>query len=507
MKRSWIYSVVGLMALALVGVGAIQYYLFQNTVKLKEAQFSYSVNMALNEVSEEVQRFETKERILSNRQSRKALHRLDSIQRVMASGWTRDNGYYVKDTVILTDEGTLQMSYTAYTDLGEERELISEVDFESGLGSVMDPFWIEDMISGVFDMQRMRPFDERMDFTEMDSIIHRIFHGFGIDTDVDFAVFNAFGQPVLFDRASDMKPLVSLSKSDYRVRINPNQLMSDPLYLHIGFPSERSYVMTTLRPLLFSSAGLMIIIMAAFAFTVYIILRQKRVSEIKNDFINNMTHELKTPVSTIALACEALSDPDMRSIQGSTDRYVGMIRDENRRLGTLVESVLQTAIVDRGELRLKKEHIHLHGLIQEAVDHIRLALNKRQGSITLELKAIEDGLWADEVHVQNIIGNLLDNAMKYSPEDPDIHIQTAKEGEFIRLSVSDKGVGISKEHLKRIFDKLYRVPTGNTHDVKGFGLGLSYVKAVVDKHCGHIEVHSEPGSGSRFDIYLPVDEE
>ncbi|NND94245.1 MAG: HAMP domain-containing histidine kinase, partial [Flavobacteriales bacterium] len=420
MKRSWIYTVVGLMAIALIGVVAIQYYFFQNTVKLKEAQFRYSVNMALNEVSEEIQRYETKERLLKNRNSRRALDRLDSIQRVMASGWTQQDGFYLKDTIILTDEGSLQMSYTSYHNLGNDGKLITEVDFDPGLGSVVDQVWIEDMIAGMFDFERMRPFEQRVQFTEVDSIVHKVFDGFGIDADLDMAVFNGFGQPVLFDREEDLKPLVALSKTDYRVRVNQNEMISDPLFLHIRFPSERSYVMTTLWPLLFTSGSLMLIIMAAFAFTVYIILRQKRVSEIKNDFINNMTHELKTPVSTIALACEALSDPDMRSISGSTDRYVGMINEENKRLGTLVESVLQTAIVDRGELKLKKEQFDVHPFIREAVDHIRLALDKRKGEIHLDLSSAGPIVQADKVHVQNIIGNLLDNAMKYSEDPPRI---------------------------------------------------------------------------------------
>jgi len=191
-------------------------------------------------------------------------------------------------------------------------------------------------------------------------------------------------------------------------------------------------------------------------------------------------------------------------VQGSADRYVGMIRDENKRLGTLVESVLQTAIVDRGELKLKKENLSIHALIDEAVDHVKLALDKRLGKIATVYSLENDTLLVDRVHFQNIIGNLLDNAMKYSDEAPDIKISTERYREMFKLSVSDRGIGISREHQKRIFDKLYRVPTGNTHDVKGFGLGLSYVKAVVEKHGGHIEVKSEQGKGTTFDVYFPI---
>lgn len=491
------------MVLALIGVVAIQYYFFQNTLTLKEAQFRYSVNMALSEVSAEVQRHEARQRIHKNRSSRRALDRIDSIQRVISSGWTDHDGYYMRDTVILTDEGSVQMSYSSFRNLGEDPSSIRSIEIEPQMEAVFDDVWLEDMLSGMMDMDRLRPLRQRLDFHVVDSIVGRMFEGFGIDADVDLAVFNAFGQPVLYNDEEDLEPLVALSTSDYRVKLNPNEIISDPLFLHIRFPSERKYIMNSLWPLLLTSGSLMLIIMAAFAFTVYIIFRQKRISEIKNDFINNMTHELKTPVSTIALACEALNDPDMKGIPGSSDRFVGMIQEENKRLGGLVENVLQSAIVDRGQLKLNKEPGSMNELIQDSVKHIQLALEKRGGTVQMNLSAKQDQVLGDKVHLQNVLGNLLDNAMKYSPENPRIEVRTEDAEEHVKVQISDQGIGIAKEHLKRIFDTLFRVPTGNTHDVKGFGLGLSYVKSVVDKHGGHIEVDSEPGKGSRFTLYIP----
>ncbi|MCL4164773.1 UNVERIFIED_CONTAM: hypothetical protein GTU68_041012 [Idotea baltica] len=262
--------------------------------------------------------------------------------------------------------------------------------------------------------------------------------------------------------------------------------------------------MSSVWPMLLTSGSLMLIIMAAFALTIYAILRQKRNSEIKNDFISNMTHELKTPVSTIALACEALVDPDMRAIKGSSDRYISMIKEENKRLGVLVENVLQTAIVDKGELRLKKESLKLNELIRRSVDTVQLALNKRGGSISLDFRASDDTIMADPAHLLNVIDNLVDNAMKYSPRAPEVSISTSLESGRLIMVVSDNGIGISPEHQKRIFDTLYRVPTGNTHDVKGFGLGLSYVKAVVENHNGKVSVKSVLGKGTEIRIELPT---
>ncbi len=491
------------MVLALIGVVAIQYYFFRNTLTLKEAQFRYSVNMALNEVSAEVQRHEARERIHKNRKSKRALDRIDSIQRVITSGWTSQDGYYMKDTVILTDDGAVQMSYSSFRNMGEDPRRITSLELEPQLEAVFDDVWLEDMISGMMDMESLRPIQQRLEFNVIDSIVNRMFHGFGIDADHDLAIFNAFGQPVLYDDENDLEPLVALSISDYRVKLNPNEIISDPLFLHIRFPGERKYIMNSLWPLLFTSGSLMLIIMAAFAFTVYIIFRQKRISEIKNDFINNMTHELKTPVSTIALACEALADSDMKEVPGSSDRFLGMIREENKRLGGLVENVLQSAIVDRGELKLKKDEHSVHDIIRESVRHIQLALDKRGGSLNLDLSAAKDQIIGDRVHMENVIGNLLDNAMKYSPEDPYIDLKTEDTEEGVKIQLRDRGIGIAREHVKRIFDTLYRVPTGNTHDVKGFGLGLSYVKSVIDEHGGRISVDSELGKGSCFTIYLP----
>jgi two-component system phosphate regulon sensor histidine kinase PhoR len=255
--------------------------------------------------------------------------------------------------------------------------------------------------------------------------------------------------------------------------------------------------------LLFSALFILIII-GSFYYTINTILKQKKLSEIKNDFINNMTHELKTPISTISLACEMLSDKDISSTEGQRSNYIGMIREENKRLGTLVESVLTNAVIERGELKLKPQPIYLNALIKDLLQSFELQVTRRSGSIQFYPDADSDSIEGDKVHITNVIFNLLDNANKYSPEIPELTISTFNKDNNVCVKVTDKGIGISRENLRKIFDKLYRVPSGNLHDVKGFGLGLSYVKAIIEKHNGQIAVESQPGKGSSFTIILPI---
>ncbi|MBL4624691.1 MAG: HAMP domain-containing histidine kinase [Flavobacteriales bacterium] len=248
-------------------------------------------------------------------------------------------------------------------------------------------------------------------------------------------------------------------------------------------------------------------IIIVFIYAIRTIISQKEVSEIKNDFINNMTHELKTPISTIALACEALSDDTIAQEPGISSRYISMINDENKRLGILVENVLQSAIFDRGTFKLKVEKLDMHQLITGVVNKLEMQVNKKSGQITCNLSAINFYLNVDRVHISNVVSNLIDNAIKYSEKVPQINVITESKNSVFRLSVSDTGIGISSENQRKIFDKLYRVPTGNVHNAKGFGLGLSYVKIIVERHNGSVSVNSSAGKGSTFTIEFPINNE
>ncbi len=240
------------------------------------------------------------------------------------------------------------------------------------------------------------------------------------------------------------------------------------------------------------------IIFAAFYITIRALLNQKKLSEIKSDFINNMTHEFKTPLATISLAVDALKNEKVINDRQKLDYFSGIIKDENKRMNKQVESILQAALMDKQEMQLSLRPTHAHELIQIALNNIKLPLREKDGTLLTDLVAKNDCIMADEVNFTNIINNLLDNALKYSKERPVIKITTSNFNSHFRIRIEDNGIGMSKETVQRIFEKFYRAHTGNIHNVKGFGLGLSYVKSVIDAHHGKIKVESTPGKGSCF---------
>jgi len=245
------------------------------------------------------------------------------------------------------------------------------------------------------------------------------------------------------------------------------------------------------------------LILFAFSYTVYVILQQKKVSEMKNDFINNMTHEFKTPIATISLATDSLTSEKIIAHPDKIRRFASIITQENRRMLSQVEKVLQMALIDQRDFGLQMEEVALHELIAEAVDYIRMQVEKRGGQVEMDLRAKQSIVRADRTHISNIFHNLLDNANKYSPNTPKIRVETVNVSDGVEIRVIDHGLGMTREARKQIFEKFFRVHTGNIHDVKGFGLGLSYVKAIVTAHEGNIDVESEPGRGSTFTVFLP----
>lgn len=296
----------------------------------------------------------------------------------------------------------------------------------------------------------------------------------------------------------------SLGVEHYMVNLAPSNSFIDPEYLILYFPTQNRDVFKQMWPFLITSIVVILILTSSFWFIMANNLKQKKLSVIKNDFISNMTHEFKTPISTISLASEMLGDENISQTAEKRQRYLKMIRDENKRLSVLVESILQTSILDKGEFKLKLSEVDVHEIINTAINNTHLLISQRRGVVHTSLKAQKFKLQADRVHLTNIIFNLIDNAIKYSLEEPDITISTYNTAEGIMIQVKDKGIGISKENQRKIFDKFYRVPTGNVHNVKGFGLGLSYVLAVVLKHKGTISVNSEVGKGSTFNVHLPI---
>ncbi|HAQ65167.1 MAG TPA: hypothetical protein DCR43_04845 [Bacteroidales bacterium] len=300
--------------------------------------------------------------------------------------------------------------------------------------------------------------------------------------------------------------LTSPQKS-YQTNLFPERFLQTGDRLALFFPGRKRHILGQMGFMLAGSLGFTLLIVSAFISTVLIILRQKKISEIKSDFINNMTHEFKTPIATISLATDAIVNPRVLSDGERVRYYTGVIREENRRMNNQVESILKMALLEKKDFGLRLEQQDVHELISRAIEHVSLQIEKRGGSITFDPKATETEAKLDEIHFINVMYNLLDNANKYSPEIPKIDVSTYNEGNYIFIDVSDNGMGMDRETQQHVFEKFYRKSTGNIHNVKGFGLGLSYVKAIAEATGGSVSVKSEPEKGSCFTIKIPVSHE
>ena len=305
-----------------------------------------------------------------------------------------------------------------------------------------------------------------------------------------------------FDPESTQKNLLA---SKFRAQMFPNDLFaSEEHYLVVHFPKhDGGLSLAAIGSEVSLSAIFLLMIVGCFGFTLVALLKQKKLSDMKTDFINNMTHELKTPIATISIASEALKDTHVRSEGQRVERFVNIIHDENKRLAGHVEKVLQAAQMDRGDLKLNLTTTDVHTLVETAAESLTLQLEQKNGSIELHLDAANPCVEADETHLTNVIFNLLDNANKYTPDAPHLVISTRNTAQGIAFTVQDNGIGMTREAQKHIFEKFYRVPTGNRHDVKGFGLGLNYVQTIVEAHGGSISVKSDLGKGSTFEVLLP----
>jgi two-component system phosphate regulon sensor histidine kinase PhoR len=303
-------------------------------------------------------------------------------------------------------------------------------------------------------------------------------------------------------RSSEFNP--KSQNSLYQANLFSDRIFETSDRIALYFPDKQNLLYKSMFWLLVASLGFTLIIISTFIFSIQVIIRQKKISEVKSDFINNMTHEFKTPIATISLAADSIVNPRVMADPERIHYYTRVIKEENKRMNNQVESVLQMALLDKMDFSLNLQALDVHDLITQAIQNISLQIEKRNGSISFDLEALDSTALVDEVHFLNVLFNLLDNANKYSPQNPDINIKTTNlEGKLL-IKVSDKGMGMDKETKGRIFEKFYRKSTGNIHNVKGFGLGLSYVKAIVAATNGEIWVESEPEKGSCFTIEIPV---
>ncbi len=346
------------------------------------------------------------------------------------------------------------------------------------------------------------PLNKRVHPQTLDSMLRAELRNLSIFSEYDYKVTSAKRDSVIFIRASNRSEFLPVNS--YETPLFPKDMIRDSGMLTITFPEKNNIILSNLTAMMGLSGGLLLVLIFSFGYTIHSILMQKKISEMKTDFINNMTHEFKTPVATIMIASEALKDSELTLDKRSIDRLANIIYDENVRLGSHIERVLNIAKIEKGDLKLEHKEVEMNDLLAAIVDSMSLQLQKRNASIELDLSANRAIVMGDELHLSNVIFNLLDNANKYSPSNPQIKISTFSSGKNMIIRVADQGIGMSKDQLSKIFDQFYRIPTGNLHDVKGFGLGLSYVNNIVKRMNGTIKVKSEKDVGSEFEISLPL---
>ncbi|MNV41707.1 Alkaline phosphatase synthesis sensor protein PhoR [compost metagenome] len=290
----------------------------------------------------------------------------------------------------------------------------------------------------------------------------------------------------------------------YSTALFKGDIGAAPGKLTIYFPNKKAIIADNMGYLLLPMLALLFLLVGCFAYTLIIIFRQKKVSEMKTDFINNMTHEFKTPVATIMIASESLKDPDINADHKRVQKLANIIYDENVRLGNHIERVLDLARLEKETLKLDQVEVSINDLVSAVTDSMQLRMQNIGGKFSIDLAATKDIVIGDELHFSNVFYNLLDNAIKYSKGDLHVNINSKNVGDTIVVTIADNGIGMSRDHLQKIFDQFYRIPTGNVHNVKGFGLGLSYVQDILRRLNGKITVKSEKDKGTTFEVILPI---
>ncbi|KAA9325666.1 sensor histidine kinase [Adhaeribacter soli] len=371
---------------------------------------------------------------------------------------------------------------------------------DSGLTAATPP--VQQLSSSFFLAQVNAPIEAK----ELDTLLKKEFSKRRLEVNYEYGILNASDDTLVFGNyvpaTHPKKEADNAPESSAENGMVTGKKAAGRYNFAVVFPGKTTYIFSEMTLWLYSTLALLVVVIF-FAYTLLSILKEKKLSEMKENFINNMTHELQTPITNIAIASEMLRTQGNSLPPHKTERYHQIIYQENERLKAQVERVLQMAVLEKKELALRKTSTNVHQVIQDTMQSLHLRLQKRAGQVHFNLQAENAEILADSLHLTNVVYNLLDNAEKYSPQAPEIEVSTRNHQNGILISIADKGLGISKEVQQYVFDKFYRVPTGNLHNVKGFGLGLSYVKTIMEAHQGTIQLNSRENQGSRFELYFP----
>ena len=523
-KRLFVLLVI-LMSLSLIGIIAVQLYWIKNSIEDREEQFSNVVTSILSKVTDKIEEREIKDfsdRFLELRDSIgefKSAHLsnfffldkdLNSNEVTLYQHGILEEDYNIASTFFDNGNSTDSATIKSFTSRRTKTVFREEYGLD-GKSYRLNPIVRLEEVGGIPMMEKLAfedvyrefaekiPIHERVSKTEIELLLARELADHNLAIDFEYGVYSR-GLPTRI-RSSKFKYDGS---EDFKAPLFRDIEGSTDYDLLVAFPKQKKFIFSSIIGMAALSLLFTLIIMVAYASAIYQLIRQKQISEIKSDFINNMTHEFKTPIATINLAVEAIKNPKVMEDREKVGRYLEMIREENKRMHAQVENVLRISKLERNQLDINKERLDVHQVIRNAISHVQLIVLDRGGYIKTHLEAESSEVLANDVHLGNVIVNILDNAIKYSPDAPKIDVYTEAVKNTILIRIQDQGAGMSKVVLKRIFEKFYREHTGDIHNVKGHGLGLAYVKKIVEDHQGEVYAESEKGKGSTFFIKLPL---
>lgn len=517
MNKKLFAVLIALMSLSLLGIIFVQGYWINNSYQTKEDQFTFNVRQTLISVATQIQLREIEDyyEVYSGlADSTEVPDNVSFSELIYTTTNEKDNETYIFSDGILEEDYKLSTGVLdTETDSIEFKKITNKkttTRIVRGLDGSSAPLQTKiESFNRLKDYERKQfetffrnisakiPLHKRVSKTEIEALITKELEERGLYTPFEYAVYSKNLATKIRSRNFELNP-----KSTYGVPIFVNEDLNTSYELYVNFSEKGKEVLSTILGMAILSLVFTSVIVLAYASALSQLFKQRQISQIKSDFINNMTHEFKTPIATINLALDALKNPKVSDNKDFLTRYLKMIRDENRRMHAQVENVLRISKLEKNQLDLPKERVKLHHIVEEAISHVSLIVEDRGGYIKTHFGALKSSVLASESHLTNVIVNVLDNAIKYSEEEPKIDIYTENVKDTIILKVRDQGIGMSKAVQKRIFEKFYREHTGDIHNVKGHGLGLAYVKRILDDHHGEIFVESEKGKGSTFIIKL-----
>jgi len=524
MNKLFFRLLVLLMSLSLIGIILVQVYWFNTSFKNNEEQFRFHVKQVIGNVAEKLQKQEAYSFIDKYKKLKDSIGKEPQKSDFLEFGYyqrnSRTNETIIYSNNIISEDYNISSSFfdkkidsLKLKNFSSKRvtEVYNNGIDNSGLGQKVTPDLkiqktgkldiLDNAQFEIFfkDIASAKPLQERVSKERLKKMLSDELNQYGVKTPFEFGIYsNGLATKIQSDK-------FRYAKNDtYTIPIFTDNEGNNKYQLLVCFPQKEKFFFSDLVGITILSIVFTLIIIIAYSSALNQLIRQRHISEIKTDFINNMTHEFKTPIATINLALDAIKNPKIIDDKEKVHRYLQMIRDENKRMHAQVENVLRISKLEKKELDISKESNNVQEIIDEAIEHVNLIIEDRQGTITTHFNANRTTVLLNDVHFTNVIVNILDNAIKYSPNEPRIDIYTENVKDFVIIKIKDQGAGMSKVALKRIFEKFYREHTGDLHNVKGHGLGLAYVKRIIDDHNGQIFAESEKGKGSTFIIKIPL---